>query len=120
MSIMKNLKTMILASAAVMAAASAQAQSTYSGYFLDNYLYRSEMNPAFGNESNFVGFPALGNLNVGMEGNLHLTNIFHNVDGRTTLFTNPGVSVNEVMGGIHDKNRLGADLKLNIDRKSVV
>lgn len=114
MSIMKNLKTMILASAAVMAAASAQAQSTYSGYFLDNYLYRSEMNPAFGNESNFVGFPALGNLNVGMEGNLHLTNIFHNVDGRTTLFTNPGVSVNEVMGGIHDKNRLGADLKLNI------
>lgn len=114
MSIMKNLKKMILASAAVMAVASTQAQTTYSGYFLDNYLYRSEMNPAFGNESNFVGFPALGNLNVGMEGNLHLTNIFYNVNGRTSLFTNPGVSVAEVMNGIHDKNRLGADLKLNI------
>lgn len=109
----KTTKT-ILASVLLLTTAAASAQSTYSGYFIDNYLYRSEMNPAFGNESNYVGFPGLSNLNIGMQGNLHLTNIFYNVDGRTTLFTNPEVSVNEVMKGIHDKNRLGADLRINI------
>ena len=110
---MKTIKT-ILVAAACMAAAGATAQSTYSGYFLDNYLYRSEMNPAFGNESNYVGFPALGNMNIGMQGNLHLTNVLFNVDGKTCLFTNPNVGVAEVMDGIHDKNRLGAEIKLNI------
>lgn len=106
----------IVAAAGMLAAGAlaASAQNTYSGYFLDNYLYRSEMNPAFGNESNYVGFPALSNVNVGMEGNLHLKNVLFNVNGRTSLFTNPNVSVDEVMSGIHDKNRLGANVKLNI------
>lgn len=90
------------------------AQETYSGYFVENYLYRYQMNPAFGNESNFVGFPGLGNLNAGVGGNLHLTSILYNVDGRTSLFTNPNVPAAEVLRNIHDKNSLGADLKINI------
>lgn len=110
----KNIKTIVAAGLLAAGSLTGAAQNTYSGYFLDNYLYRSEMNPAFGNESNYVGFPALGNLNVGMEGNLHLKNVLFNVDGRTSLFTNPKVSVADVMDGIHDKNRLGANVKLNI------
>lgn len=104
----------IIALAALATAGPALAQSTYSGYFLDNYLYRYEMNPAFGNEERFVGMPVLGNLNVGMQGNLHLTNVLYNVDGKTCLFTNPGVSAAEVMSGIHDQNKLGAELKMNV------
>ena len=87
---------MFLAGAAVSAAPLA-AQNTYSGYFLDNYTYRFQMNPAYGNESNFVGFPGLGNVNVGMQGNLHLSNVLFNIDGKTCLFTNPGISTEEVM-----------------------
>ncbi|MDE6277396.1 MAG: hypothetical protein K2M06_04730 [Muribaculaceae bacterium] len=110
----QNIKTIVAAGVIIAGSLSASAQNTYSGYFLDNYLYRSEMNPAFGNESNYIGFPALSNLNVGMEGNLHLRNVLFNVNGKTSLFTNPNVSVEEVMSGIHDKNRLGANVKLNI------
>lgn len=112
---MKSIKTkLILAAVGVMTASSAIAQNTYSGYFLDNYDYRYEMNPAFGNEKAFLGFPALGNLNIGMQGNLHMRNLLYNIDGKTCLFTNPGVSAQEVLSGIHDKNRLGADVKINV------
>jgi len=43
-------------------ALTAAAQDTYSGYFLDNYTYRYQMNPAMGNRSNFVSMPVLGNI----------------------------------------------------------
>ncbi len=36
--------------AASVSSLSLQAQNTTSGYFLDNYTYRYQMNPAFGNE----------------------------------------------------------------------
>lgn len=111
---MKLIHKAILAAGTLFAVISASAQTTYSGYFLDNYLYRSEMNPAFGNESGYVGFPALNNINIGMEGNLHLTNVLYNVNGKTSLFTNPNISAAEVMSGIHDSNRIGANIKLNI------
>lgn len=107
-------RTFITATAIAALAATAGAQNTYSGYFLDNYNYRFQMNPAYGNESNFVGFPVLGNLNLGMQGNLHVKDLLYNVDGKTCLFTNPGVPTADVMNSIHDKNRLGFDLKLNI------
>lgn len=90
-------------------------QHTYSGYFLGNNLYRYEMNPAFGNDSiNFVGMPGLGNLNIGMQGTLHLKDIFYNIDGRTSLFTNPAIGVKEAMSKFEDKNRLGMNLKINV------
>ncbi|MDE6310832.1 MAG: hypothetical protein K2L96_03340 [Muribaculaceae bacterium] len=110
----QQIKNIVAAGLLAVGTCGATAQNTYSGYFLDNYLYRSEMNPAFGNETNYVGFPALGNVNVGMQGNLHLTSVLYNVNGKTSLFTNPNVSVEEVMKGIHDKNRLGAEIKLNV------
>lgn len=96
------------------AAAGMSAQNTNSGYFLEGYTYRYQMNPAFANDRNFVSMPALGNLNVSMDGTLHLSSVLYNVDGRTCLFTNPNVSVEEVMGNLHEKNRIGADVKVNV------
>ena len=49
-----------------------------------------------------------------MRGNLGLTDIIYNVDGRTTTFMNPGVSAAEVMGNLSDHNRLGFDIRENI------
>lgn len=92
----------------------ADAQNTYSGYFLDGYTYRYQMNPALADTANFVSFPALGNLNIGMQGNLHLKNLLYNVDGRTSLFTNPAISASEVMSNIGDKNKLGFETKIGI------
>lgn len=92
----------------------ANAQHTYSGYFLDNYSYRFQMNPAFGNEKGFVSMPVLGNFNIGVKGNLHLSDIFYVKDGKTVLFTNPGISASEAMSKFNDRNRLGFNTKIDI------
>ncbi len=99
--------------AASVSSLSLQAQNTTSGYFLDNYTYRYQMNPAFGNETNFVSFPGLGNLNLAMRGSMHLTDIFHVVDGKTVLFTNPEVSAS-FLNNVPKVGRIGFDLKENI------
>lgn len=95
-------------------AAGVSAQTTYSGYFLENYDYRYQMNPAFGNNNSFVSFPALGNLNIHVRGNLHVNDVLYNLNGKTVLFTNPGISEKEAMSKFHEKNRLGTNEKIDI------
>lgn len=111
---MKNISKYLLAGAVLMSAAGMSAQRTNSGYFLDNYTYGYQLNPAKGGDKNFVSMPALGNLNVAMRGSMHLSSVLYSLDGRTVLFTNPGISAQEVMSNISDRNKLGLDLKLNI------
>ena len=92
----------------------ASAQNTQTAYFLDDYTYRYQMNPALGNTKNFVGMPALANVNVNMQGNLHMKSVLYNVNGRTTTFMNPAIDANQFLGGLSNVNRVGADVKLNI------
>lgn len=110
------MKKIIITTAVCVAAGAVvlPAQNTQSGYFLDSYTYAYQMNPALGNDKNFVAMPALGNLDVTLRGNLHLTDILYNVDGKTTTFLNPGVSVSEVMGNLSDVNKIGSDIRINI------
>lgn len=98
---------MLISSAAI------YAQNTNSAYFLDNYNYRYQMNPAFGNEMNFVSIPGVGNINVAMRGSLHLEDVIHTIDGRTVLFTNPDVSPS-FLKDMPETGKLGADVKINI------
>lgn len=107
-------KLITMAVGGFLAAASLQAQTTNSGYFVDGYTYRYSLNPAFGSDKGFVSFPGLGNLNVAARGNLHLSSVIYNVNGKTALFTNPNVSAAEVMNSLHDKNSIGANIKLNV------
>lgn len=113
---MINLKKYIVATAfaAALATSGLSAQNTASGYFVDDYSYRFQLNPAFGNSKGFVSMPAIGNMNVAMNGNLHLKNVLFNVNGKTTTFLNPGVSVKEVMDGLSERNRIGSSVKVNI------
>lgn len=91
------------------------AQNTYSGYFVDGYTYRFRMNPAFGNDSTkFVSIPGVANINVAARGNLHVRDVFYNVDGKTTTFLNPGVSVSELMNNLSDNNKVGADVNITV------
>lgn len=85
--------------------------NTYSGYFLDNFLYRHQMNPAFGNNENFIGIPGLGNINVTTQGTLHLSKVLYQLDGKTVLFTNPNLTNVSKFG---DNNKLGFNLRENI------
>lgn len=108
------IKKLMICAGLATCAAGASAQSTYSGYFLDNYDYRFQMNPAFGNNNGFVSFPALGNLNIHMRGNLHLNDVLYSLNGKTVLFTNPGISEKEALSKFSDKNRFGTNEKIDI------
>lgn len=107
----------ILGAALLACATPALAQETYSGYFSEGYEYRYRMNPAFGNESvkpNFVAIPMRGNVNVAMRGNLHVSDVVYPLNGKTVLFTNPGISNRKVMNNLSDNNRLGLDMNMPI------
>lgn len=111
---MKKILSLISIFAIVGASLELSAQHTSSGYFIDNYTYRYQMNPAMDNEDNFVSLPVLGNFDVTAQGTIGLENLLYNVNGQTTTFMNPNVSASEFLGGLNDRNILGADLKLGV------
>lgn len=109
-----NIKKACLIALILAGTSQAIAQNNASSYFLDGYNYRFQMNPAFGNEKTVISIPALSNLNVSIKGNLSLTDVLYNVNGKTTLFTNPGVSTQEVLKNFSEKNKLTTNIKENI------
>lgn len=111
-----NIKKCAAAMLATAAALCATAQNTQSGYFLDDYAYRFLSNPALAPSHGklLVGIPGINNLNVNMRGNLALTDVIYNVNGKTTTFMNPGVSAAEAMGNLSNMNRIGFDIRENI------
>ena len=112
---MKAIKKIAFCAAFAAAALPISAQkSTYSGYFLDNYNYRFQMNPAFANDQNFVSMPGLGNINVSVAGNLHLTDVLYNVNGRTALFTNPQVDAASALKKFGNRDKLTTNEKIDI------
>ena len=114
----KSLKTYCLACALTAAAGLAQGQDLNSGYFIQDYKYRHQMNPAFGNDQNYVAIPILGNVNMRMQGNFGLGDIlFQNpANGKYEYtFMHPDVSVSDALSGFSKgKNRISADLGLTI------
>lgn len=90
------------------------AQNTRSGYFVEDYTFRYQMNPAYGNSKRFVSMPGLGNVNVGMQGTLGVSDVLYNVDGKTTTFLNPGVSAQEVMDNIGDGGKMGVAVNIPV------
>lgn len=112
---MNNIKKKIATAIAASAfAAPVMAQEASTGYFLENNNTRWEMNPAFGNRNGYVGFPGLGNLNLGASGNLNPTDIVYTHNGKTVLFTNPDISAGEVLGNLSDVNRFSTNVKVGI------
>ncbi len=92
----------------------ALAQHTTSGYFLDGYLMRYQMNPAIGNAQSFVAIPGLNNINVAQRSTLGVKDIFYNVDGTTTTFLNPNVSSEEAMSRLKGTNHVGVNTKIDV------
>ena len=111
---MKNIKHIIAAAALALSTISINAQHTMSGYFIDGYMYRHQMNPAIGNGQNYISFPALGNLNFGLKGSLNLEDYLYNINGKTTTFLNPAVDASDFLGNIDDENNLNFNTKIQI------
>ncbi len=110
----KTIFKSIIMCVGMLVAASGYAQHTTSGYFLDGYLTRYQMNPAMGNSQGFVSFPGLSNINVAQRSTLGVKDIFYNIDGKTTTFLNPGVSSEEAMSRLKGTNHVGVNTKIDV------
>lgn len=109
-------KKLIALSMAALAVSTASAQEASTGYFMENYNMKWQMNPAFGNRHGYVGMPALGNINLNINGNLNVTDLIYvnPKGGKNVLFTNPNIPASEVMGNLSDVNRLSENLNYGI------
>ncbi len=112
MTVKMNKKIALIALCGMMAA-TASSQETATGFFLDNYNYRYKLNPAFGNQYKFISVPLAGNVNLAMRGSLHLTDVFHSVNGKTVLFTNPNVPMS-CLNDIPNVGKIGGDININL------
>lgn len=113
----KNKILGLLAGALLCAPTAAFAQQALrSGYFLEGYEYRHVLNPAYGpDRKGFVSFPFLGNINIGLAGNVGVSNFLYKTpDGNLTTFLNESVTYSDFLGGINQNNRLNVDLNYGI------
>lgn len=66
---MNRSKKYMMAAALATLSCGAMAQGLNTGYFIDGYTFRHNLNPAYGNDQNYVSIPALGNIQVRTQGN---------------------------------------------------
>ena len=119
---MKNIRKYILAVALTASAGTMMAQDLNSAYFTQDFKYRHDMNPAYGNDQGYAAIPVLGNLNVKLQGSLGLGDVlFKNPDyskvgaKKTTTFLHPDISYDEAMKGFDkDGNNVIFDMDIPI------
>lgn len=80
---MNRSKKYMMAAALATLSCGAMAQGLNTGYFIDGYAFRHNLNPAYGNDQNYVSIPALGNIQVRTQGNFGLGDV---------LFDNPAMA----------------------------
>ncbi len=111
-----------VALAMALASGGAMAQGLNSAYYTNDYKFRHTMNPAFGNEQNYVSVPVFGNLNVGMHGNFGYEDIIMDnpqygkgSDKRLTTFMHPDISAGDALKGFSSgNNRIIGDIGVTI------
>ena len=100
----------------------AMAQQLNSAYFTNDYKFRHTMNPAFGNEQNYVSMPGFGNVNVSTMGNFGYEDvIFDNPmfpstsKDRLTTFMNPYISTPDALKGFNSgDNKILGDVSITV------
>ena len=98
------------------------AQTMNSAYFTGDYKYRHDLNPAYGNEQNYISWPALGNLNVSTHGNFGYGDVVMNnpmfgkgSDKKMTTFLNPYISSSDALSGFSKgNNRISGNVDITI------
>jgi len=90
------------------------AQELKSTYFLDDYVYKYEINPAMHDEKTtkvFVGF-GLNNIGVSAKANVGADNFIFVRNNELVYFMNDKVSAAEFLGGLPDA---GVKLNMNVN-----
>ena len=118
-----SFKRYIMAAVLTATAGTMMAQDLTSAYFTDDFKYRHDMNPAYGNDQGYVAIPVLGNFNFKLQGSFGVGDVlFKNPDygkkpgaKKTTTFLHPDISYDEAMKGFDkDGNNLIFDMDIPI------
>ncbi len=112
----------IMAVAMTAMSSAAMAQTLNSAYFTEDYQFRHTMNPAFANERSYVSIPALGNINVKVQGNFGYEDIImpnpmypSESEKRMTTFMNPYIPVATALDGLSTgNNRIIGDVGVTL------
>ncbi len=113
-------KTIILVAALMLSVVPAKAQTLGSAYFTDDCLMRHTMNPAFGNEQDYLSMPLLGNINVRTQGNFGYDAVIkHNPrpNGEKTMtsFLNPYIDSATALEGFSEgENRVVGNVGITL------
>ncbi len=109
---MKKLYTTL---AVLLIAAGAFAQNFRTGYFLDGYMYKYQLNPAFQGERGFIALPVLGGTALGLETNLSASTFFYPAaDGTLKTFLHPDITDKQFMSQIKNSNPSNTSIDLNV------
>lgn len=119
---MKRLATYMMTAAMTLCGTAVTAQTMNSAYFTGDYKYRHDLNPAYGNEQNYISWPALGNLNVSTHGNFGYGDVVMNnpmfgkgSDKKMTTFLNPYISSSDALSGFSKgNNRISGNVDITI------
>ena len=119
---MKRLATYMMTAAMTLCDTAVTAQTMNSAYFTGDYKYRHDLNPAYGNEQNYISWPALGNLNVSTHGNFGYGDVVMNnpmfgkgSDKKMTTFLNPYISSSDALSGFSKgNNRISGNVDITI------
>ena len=105
---MKNLHKSLVIAALLGAAQCVQAQeASRSGYFMDGYSFRHELNPAFANDHNYISIPALGSVNASLNGNVGVNTFLYKLpSGQLTTFMSPDVKASKFLGKLKSVNHI--------------
>ena len=110
--ILKAIMTIMALSLGIIAT-SAQTQSTF---FLDNYSYSYQFNPALMPQKTFHSFPGLGNISVDIHSNIGLSSILYpSTDGQGLVTgLNSSVTSETFLSRLNDINMMGTGVNANL------
>ena len=83
-----------------------------SGYFVENYTYRHQLNPSFASSRGYFALPAIGNLGLTTQSNVCISPFLYPYNGQLPTFMNGAVSADEFLGRPNKHNKLGVDLSI--------
>lgn len=110
---MKRLLTSL--TALLIAAAGLYAQNFRTGYFLDGYMYKYQLNPAFQGERGFIALPGVGGVSAGIESNLLGSSFFYpQADGTTLSYFDQSISSATALSQINKFSLVNENIDMNL------
>ena len=119
---MNNISRYMAAAMTAALCCAATAQTLNSAYFVGDYKYRHDLNPAYGNDQNYIALPGMGNINVATRGNFGYGDVVldnpmygHGSDKEKTTFMNPYISTGDALKGFSKgNNRVGGNADITV------